>query len=107
VPWLIEYPGEVILITEKGKPLRVTRVDLGLETVELGEGPRKLRHHVYRGPWQRDGWYDAQGRLLLLAYEKKGAAIRILLKSDRVEPGSAVPVADGRKPSNWSNDEKP
>jgi hypothetical protein len=93
MPWLIECPGEVILVSEKGKPLRVTRQDLGLETVELAEGPRRLRHHAYRGPWERDGWYDAEGRLLLLAYEKKGAAIRILLKSDRVEPGSAAAVA--------------
>lgn len=93
VPWLIEFPGEANLINEKGKPLRVTREDLGLETVELADGPCKLSHHVYRDPWPRDGWYDAQGRLLLLAYEKQGAVIRILLKSDRVEKASAALVA--------------
>ena len=80
------------VIQQEGKALWVTGQDLGLEAIALAEGTRKLRHYVYRGPWQRDAWYNAEGRLILLSYAKHGAPIRMLLASDRVETGGPAPV---------------
>lgn len=77
VPWLPEGRVSILLLTEKGRLIKVSVSDLGNETLRVGDAKMQLRHYVYRGEWERHGWYDKDGRLAVMTYDLNGAKIRL------------------------------
>ena len=95
------------VIQGNGKPVghytfAISQTDAGLREVRASMEARVKVLFVPVGPWQRDAWYDAEGRLVLLSYEKNGATIRMLLTSDRVETGTIAPVAADPNSVEWT-----
>lgn len=78
VPWFIESEGEATLLTEKGRMRQVTQREIGLEEVTLDGRVLELRHYLLEGPWRRHVWYDRDGFLVLMEYEKSGDTIRLV-----------------------------
>ena len=61
--------------------MKVSQIDLGSEMVSVDGKETKLRHTIYRGDWERHAWYDGEGLLVLMTYEKNGAQIRLSRKA--------------------------
>lgn len=77
VPWLPEGKTSMRLLTEKGRLIEVSISDLGDETLRVGDEKMQLRHYVFRGEWERHGWYDKDGSLAVMTYDLNGAQIRL------------------------------
>lgn len=77
VPWLVDGSDSAVLITEKGRVVKISQIDLGQESLIVNGKETKLRHYLYRGVWERHAWYDEKGSLVLMTYEKDGAKIRL------------------------------
>lgn len=77
VPWLPEGQASMLLLTEKGRLMKVSITDLGIETLRIGGEELPLRHYVYRGQWARHAWYGKDGILAAMTYDLNGAQIRL------------------------------
>lgn len=83
VPWLPEGQASMLLLTEKGRLMKLSISDLGNETRRVGGDEMRLHHYVYRGDWERHAWYDQNGSLALMTYDLNGAQIRIMRRRER------------------------
>lgn len=74
-PWQPKNWHSGLLLTEKGKTKSITRAYMG-ET-KWGEKPDQIVAHHYKisGDRERELWYDENGTLIGLKYEKDGADI--------------------------------
>ena len=77
VPWLLEQEGKTTLLTEKGNLRHINRHFKKKERIAVDGESMPARRFLYTGDLERRAWYDRDGWLLVMKYEKDGATIRI------------------------------
>lgn len=94
--WNIAQTSAPALInTLTGGLNRVSVKDLGLETVQLPDGPRPARRFVYSGDLSCESWYDAANRWVKLRFTAEdGSTIEYICRNCGQGKPAATQQAD-------------
>ncbi|MDD3179350.1 MAG: DUF6134 family protein [Opitutaceae bacterium] len=79
VPWRPAVTGKVTLLSEKGRADGVTVAFVGRETIQAGDHAIEMDKYQMTGRRNEELWYDQQGVLQRVRYERQGAIIEIRL----------------------------
>lgn len=85
IPASLWHPGTVsasrLLDPIKGRERQVQVADHGVEEITLGGGPVMTQRYSMTGDIERELWYDAEGKLVQVAFEAgDGSEITLTLK---------------------------
>lgn len=79
---MAQTTAPALLNTLTGNLNQVMVKDAGLETINLGDGPREARRFVYSGDLAVESWYDAAGRWVKLRFPAEdGSTIEYICQS--------------------------
>lgn len=71
---------KVTFITEKGKLHNINYKTIGNEEIKIGARYYPTTHALITGDIEREMWYDRDGVLIKVSYEKDGATINLIRK---------------------------
>lgn len=79
-PFYVEGDRDLTFVTEKGKLRNITFTTIGPEEIKLGTKFYNTTYARMEGDLERDLWYDEDGVLIKVAYQKDGATINLIRK---------------------------
>lgn len=79
-PYYVDGENRMTLVTEKGKLRDIVYRTLGNKRLKIGTNYYNSTHARIEGDVTRDLWYDMDGILMKVAYEKDGATISLVRK---------------------------
>lgn len=88
---IAQTAAPALLNTLTGNLNRVNVKDRGVETVMLGDGPRKARRFVYSGGLSCESWYDAAQRWVKLRFAAEdGSTVEYVCRNCGVRNSSSA-----------------
>ena len=79
-PFYLEGDRDLVFVTEKGKLRNIKFRTIGTEELKIGTKFYTTTHARIEGDMVRDLWYDEDGLLIKVSYQKDGAEINLIRK---------------------------